>query len=44
MNIRNITSRAAVAGITTALAAGALVGVTGTAANAATVPRTTTAP
>jgi hypothetical protein len=36
MNIRKITSRAVIAGMTTALAAGALVGVTGTAANAAT--------
>jgi hypothetical protein len=36
MNIRKITSRTVVAGMTTALAAGALVGVTGTAANAVT--------
>lgn len=35
MNLRKITSRVAVAGATTALAAGALVGITGTAANAA---------
>jgi hypothetical protein len=37
MNLRKITTRAVVAGATTALAAGVLVGVTGTAANAATV-------
>jgi hypothetical protein len=37
MNLRKITTRAAIAGATTALAAGALVGATGTAANAATV-------
>lgn len=36
MNLRKITTRAAIAGATTALAAGALVGATGTAANAAT--------
>lgn len=37
MNIRTITARAAVAGATTALAAGALVGLGASAANAATV-------
>jgi hypothetical protein len=36
MNIRRITARTAVAGITTALAAGAFVGITTTAADAAT--------
>jgi hypothetical protein len=36
MNLRLIIARTAVAGVTTALAAGALVGVTGTAANAET--------
>jgi hypothetical protein len=36
MNLRLIVARTAVAGVTTALAAGALVGVTGTAANAET--------
>lgn len=35
MNLRRITARAAVAGATTALVAGALVGATGTTANAA---------
>jgi hypothetical protein len=37
MNIRRITTRTAIAGATTALAAGALVGISTTAANAATV-------
>ncbi len=36
MNFRRISARAAVAGVTTALAAGALVGITTTAADAAT--------
>ena len=34
MNLRHLTARTAVAGIATALAAGALVGVSTTAANA----------
>ncbi|MBZ5737363.1 Ig-like domain repeat protein [Nocardioides mangrovi] len=42
MNLRRITARAAVAGVTTALAAGALVGATGTAANAAEAGNTYT--
>jgi hypothetical protein len=42
MNLRHLTARTAVAGISTVLAAGALVGVTGTAANAATVTNTYT--
>lgn len=37
MNLRKFTTRAVVAGATTAIAAGALVGVTSTAANATTV-------
>lgn len=42
MNLRRISARVAVAGATTALAAGALVGATGVAANAATVTNTYT--
>lgn len=42
MNLRRLTARTAIAGVTTALAAGALVGVSGTAANAATVSNTYT--
>lgn len=42
MNLRHLTARTTVAGISTVLAAGALVGVTGTAANAAAVTNTYT--
>ncbi len=42
MNLRKITTRAVVAGATTALAAGAFVGVTSTAANAVIVSNTYT--
>lgn len=42
MNLRSIAARTVVAGATTALAAGALVGVSTTAANAATVTNTYT--
>jgi hypothetical protein len=42
MNLRRLTARTAVAGVTTALAAGALVGLGTTAANAATVTNTYT--
>src|SRR3954468_17554682 len=37
MNLRHLTARTAIAGVTTALAAGALVGVSTTAANAAEI-------
>lgn len=42
MNFRRISARVAVAGVSTALAAGALVGITGAAANAETVVNTYT--
>ena len=42
MNLRSIAARTVVAGATTALAAGALVGISTTAANAATVTNTYT--